>query len=271
MNASDGGWDSSGMKLTDWVKGGREKAEARRRGIFFDLYGTLIEIRTDEYDPWIYTTLAQYLSYLDVHISPEELKNRFFSWVETIMKQSPEKYPEVDVFEVFRNIMIAFGSTRPAKYRIVTVAMLFRSLTRKQFGLFPGVIETLGRLKQEFRIGLVSDAQWVFSEPEMEITGLKGFFEARLLSSKLGFKKPDARIFLKAMSALRVRPEESVYIGDNPSKDLVGARNAGMKCIMFKSSPSQFDGNRYDGLRPDACIQSHAEIEPVLDDILGKG
>ncbi len=259
------------MKLRDWVKGGGRKAEVRRRGVFFDLYGTLIDIRTDEYDPWVYTTLSQYLSYLDVHIAPEELKSRFFSWVEAIMKQSPEKYPEVDVFEVFRNIMIAFGRTRPARYKIVTIAMLFRSLTRKQFGLFPGVPETLGGLRQEFRLGLVSDAQWVFSEPEMEITGVKGFFEARLLSSRLGFKKPDARIFLKAMNALRVRPEESVYIGDNPSKDLVGAKNAGMKCVMFRSPLSHFDGIKYDGLKPDACIQSYAEIGPVLDDIFRKG
>lgn len=258
------------MKLRDWVKGGRERPETRRNGVFFDLYGTLIDIRTDEYDPWVYLTLAQYLSYLDVHISPEELKSRFFGWVEAMMKQSPEKYPEVDVFEVFRNIMTAFGRTRPTKYRIVTAAMLFRSLTRKQFGLFPGVPETLGRLKQRFRLGLISDAQWVFSEPEMEITGVKGFFETRLLSSKLGFKKPDARIFLKAMNALRVRPEDAVYIGDNPSKDLVGARNSGMKCIIFRSPLSQFDGTKYNGFRPDACIQSYAELNPILDDIFGK-
>lgn len=259
------------MKLSDWVRSGSAGTEIRRKGVFFDLYGTLIDIRTDEYDPWVYATLSQYLSYLDVRIGPDELKNRFFGWVEALMKQSPERHPEVDVFEVFRNIMTAFGSTRPSRQRIVNVAMLFRSLTRRQFGIFPGVSETLGRLKQRYRLGLVSDAQWVFSEPEMEITGVRMFFETRLLSSKLGFKKPDARIFVKAMDALKVRPEHAVYIGDNPSKDLVGARNSGMKCIIFRSPMSQFDGSRYNGFRPDACIQDYSELDPVLDDLLGKG
>jgi putative hydrolase of the HAD superfamily len=258
------------MKLKDWVRGGKERPVGRN-GVFFDLYGTLIDIRTDEYDPWVYSTLSQYLSYVGVDIGPEELKSRFFGWVEAMMKQSPEKHPEVDVFEVFRNIMTAFGRTRPAKYRVVTAAMLFRSLTRKQFGVFPGVHETLGRLKQKFRLALISDAQWVFSEPEMEMTGIREFFEARFLSSNLGFKKPDARVFLKAMNALKVRPENAVYIGDNPSKDLVGAKNSGMKCIIFRNQLSQFDGTKYNGLRPDACIQSYAELDPVLDDIFGRG
>jgi putative hydrolase of the HAD superfamily len=38
-----------------------------------------------------------------------------------------------------------------------------------------------------------------------------------------------------AMKKLMINPEESVYIGDNPQKDLVGAKKAGMKFILFKS------------------------------------
>ena len=34
-----------------------------KKAVVFDLYGTLIDIRTDEDDPWVYQTLSRFLSY----------------------------------------------------------------------------------------------------------------------------------------------------------------------------------------------------------------
>ena len=48
-------------------------------------------------------------------------------------------------------------------------------------------------------------------------------------------KKPDAQIFLQALKLLDVRPEETFFVGDNPTADIAGAHNVGMKTI-FKGS-----------------------------------
>jgi len=246
------------------MSGGRGefKGAAPRRAVLFDLYGTLIDIRTDESDPAVWGALAQYLGYLGVNVAPEQLRSQYLKRVEFQIASSPERHAEVDVFAVFRDIFAAYGRVKVSRENIIAAAMLFRSLSRRQFGLFPEAAAVLRRLRERYAIGLVSDAQWVFTEPELAICGLRDLFEVRVLSSRFGYKKPDPRLFAKALGALRVAPTHALYVGDNPARDLVGARRAGMSCILFRAS-----GNGT-GERPDAAINQHAELEAALGALL---
>jgi len=167
-----------------------------KKAIFFDLYGTLIDILTDENDPWVYSTLSRYLSYGDVKIAPKELKKTYFEDIQSQLKQSNEACPEVDVYKIFSNMMQRYGNKKYSKSAIVDTAVLFRSLTMRRFGVFQGVYDVLASLLGKYELALISDAQWVFTEPEMAILGLTPFFKFRILSSRFGFKKPDGRLFI---------------------------------------------------------------------------
>ena len=244
---------------------GERKGEAPRRAVVFDLYGTLIDIRTDESDPAVWGALAQYLGYLGVVIAPEELRSQYQKRVEFQLSSSPERHAEVDVFAVFRDIFAAYGRAKVSREKIIAAAMLFRSLTRRQFGLFPEAAAVLRRLRERYAVGLVSDAQWVFTEPELAITGLRDLFEVRVLSSRCGYKKPDPRLFARALAALHVVPEHALYVGDNPARDLVGARRAGMRCILFR--PMSNGSSE----RPEATVSQHAELEEAVAAVLPPG
>jgi len=233
-----------------------------KKGIFFDLYGTLINILTDEVDPWVYSTLSRYLSYRDVKIAPKELKKTYFEDIQSQLKQSNESYPEVDVCKIFSNIMHRYGNKTYSKSAIVDTAVLFRSLTMRRFEVFQGVYEVLESLLEKFELSLISDAQWVFTEPEMAMLGLTPFFKFRILSSRFGFKKPDVRLFDIAMKKLMINPEESVYIGDNPQKDLVGAKKAGMKFILFRS---EFKPNN--DFQPDRQFNDYSELLKIVEEM----
>ena len=233
-----------------------------KKALFFDLYGTLIDIKTDEHDPLIYSVLSQYLSYHAVKIVPDELENAYFEAIKWHFQQSKEEHPEVDVYEIFHSIMRKFGDTRISKATVIYTALLFRSLARKHFGLFPSLIETLTRLKEHYRMAIISDAQWVFAKPEMGMLSLERFFRMKILSSHFEFKKPDVRLFQIAMEKLRVKPEESLYIGDNLRKDLVGAKRAGMKFIFFGSDYKGF--NNY---QPDGFFNDYSELERVISEV----
>lgn len=232
-----------------------------KKGIFFDLYGTLIDILTDEHDPWVYSTLSRYLSYRDVKIAPKELKKTYFEDIQSQLKQSNESYPEVDVCKIFSNILHQYGNDKIySKSAIMDTAVLFRSLTMRRFEVFQGVYEVLGSLVEKYELALISDAQWVFTEPEMAMLGLTKFFKLRILSSRFGFKKPDTRLFDMSMKKLMIRAEESVYIGDNPQKDLVGAKKAGMKFILFRS-----EFKPYNGFQPDKHFNDYSELLEILE------
>jgi putative hydrolase of the HAD superfamily len=231
-----------------------------KKGILFDLYGTLIDIITDEYDPSVYSTLSRYLSYRDIKIAPKELKKTYFEDIQSQLKQSNEPYPEVDVYKTFSTIMHRYGDKEYSRSAIADTAVLFRSLTMKRFEAFQGVYEVLTSLHEKYELAVISDAQWVFTEPEMAMLGLTPFFQFRVLSSRFGFKKPDVRLFDMAMKKLMIKTEESVYIGDNPQKDLVGAKKAGMQFILFRS-----EFKPYNGLQPDRHFNDYSELLKILE------
>jgi len=158
--------------------------------------------------------------------------------------------------------MHRYGNKKYSQGIVVDTAMFFRSLTKRHFALFPYLSEALTHLRKKYRIAVISDAQWVFAEPEIEMLGLDRFFTLRILSSCFGFKKPDVRLFTIAMGKFGVRPEESIYVGDNPNKDLLGAKRAGMKFLFFGEEFQEYQ--EHNALKPDGIFSDYSELEEVV-------
>lgn len=51
---------------------------------------------------------------------------------------------------------------------------------------------------------------------------------------KKGRSKPDPYVFQMCLEKLHCKPVETIYIGDNPQKDFIGARKLGMGTIRIK-------------------------------------
>lgn len=234
----------------------------KKKAVFFDLYGTLINIRTDESDISTYEILSRYLAYHSVFISPDILKKIYFEKVQQHISQSKESFPEVDVYKIFFDIMHSFGNKKYSQNAVVDISMLFRSLTIRRFEAFDGIYDVLAEICRKYKTALISDAQWVFTEPEIEILGIDRFFKYRIFSSRYGYKKPDKRLFDIAMKKLEVKAEDSIYIGDNPVRDLVGSKMAGMKFLLFRT-----DCKTYNGFQADGCFNEYHELEYLLTSI----
>jgi putative hydrolase of the HAD superfamily len=232
------------------------------KAVVFDLYGTLVNIKTDEHDPGVYRELSRFLSYNRVYVEPDELYRSFMDKIKTQLSKSRLEYPDVDVLKIFTAIIHEYGSGKMAPRMPLYTARLFRSLSRRTFEPFPGVYAMLERLRDRYPLALVSDAQRCFTEPEIEMMKLGWFFDHIFMSSDFGFRKPDPRYFAMALKALGVKPEDSVYVGDNAYRDLLGARKAGMKMVLVRSSERS-----YEDLLPDAYLEDISELERVLDEL----
>lgn len=239
-----------------------DKIQMKKKAVFFDLYGTLINIRTDESDISTYEILSRYLAYHSVFIPPDILKKIYFEKVQQHISQSRESFPEVDVYKIFFDIMHSFGNKKYSQNAVVDISMLFRSLTIRRFEAFDGIYDVLAEICRKYKTALISDAQWVFTEPEIEILGIDRFFKYRVFSSRYGYKKPDKRLFNIAMKKIEVKAEDSIYIGDNPVRDLVGSKMAGMKFLLFRS-----DCKTYNGFQADGCFNEYHELEYLLTSI----
>jgi putative hydrolase of the HAD superfamily len=101
---------------------------------------------------------------------------------------------------------------------------------------FPDTIRILESLRDHYRLGLLTDGYQAVQEKKIAALGIAHFFNAITYSDTLGRNgwKPNPRPFQVTMRALGVKPREAVYVGDNPIKDFLGARNAAMWSIRVR-------------------------------------
>jgi len=231
------------------------------KAVIFDLYGTLVNIKTDEHDQELYRQLSKFLAYNRVYVEPDYLYHSYMDKVKSHLVKSRELYPDVDVIRIFSEIIHQHGVGKMEARLPLYTARLFRALSRKYFQPFPGVYLLLERLKERYALALVSDAQRCYTEPEIESLNLGWFFEHIFMSSDHGFRKPDPKYFNMALKALGVKPSEAVYVGDNPYRDLLGARKTGMKMVLVRSTEKEYEGHT-----PDAYLEDIAGLEGVLDE-----
>ena len=202
--------------------------------ILFDLYGTLVDILTDEWDMSTYRTLSQFLSYFEIYHTPEELAAKYQQkTAEKMMAYQEGPYGEIDVFQVFEEILIEGWHKQPERGMVIWLARLFRSLTRRRFGLFEDTLPLLQELEGNYQMGIVSDAQWVFSEPEIRMLGLSKYLDPIVLSSRYFIRKPDPQIYAHALRAMRIDPSEALYVGNDPETDVTGPQAIGMPVVLI--------------------------------------
>lgn len=100
-------------------------------------------------------------------------------------------------------------------------------------GIDHGTLDALRRLRHAgVRLGVVSNSDGR-AEEALIAAGLRDLFEVVVDSAIAGVEKPDPRIFLGALDALGIAPEEALYVGDLYEVDIVGARAAGMTAALL--------------------------------------
>ncbi|MDY6917335.1 MAG: HAD family hydrolase [Chloroflexota bacterium] len=211
------------------------------RSVIFDCYSTLIDIRTDEGKKEVFERLSLYLRYYGASVSAAELKASLEREKKRHLKSTVERYPEVDLEAVFRRVLERARLGNP--FLAESCCKLFRLLSRERFELFPDTLPVLQQMKRAgYGLAVVSDAQKTFCIPEGEMLGLNQFFDHIVLSTQYGFRKPDPRLFTIACSLLGVSTAEAVYVGNDPDKDVEGAKGAGMRVVLVNRGEKAVDG-----------------------------
>jgi putative hydrolase of the HAD superfamily len=106
----------------------------------------------------------------------------------------------------------------------------------------PGTRDFLDRLRKKFRTAVISNSDGEIDRV-LSRCGIAGCFESITDSGIVGVEKPRAEIFEAALTAMNVRSDESLYVGDIYSVDYVGARNAGMQAVLFDVAGAYRDRN----------------------------
>ena len=213
------------------------------KNFIFDVYGTLVDIRTNEYEDSAWEKLSETLSFYGVDYTPQELSETYFSSCEWQMRMGSAnfKHPEVDVVEIFRHIFENKGK-KAGKSLATHLAQEFRAFSTEYIRAYDNVHETLTKLKKAGKkLYVVSNAQSCYTKQELSKLGLRKYFSGIVYSSDYKCAKPDAELFKALIDKHKLDRKQCVYIGNDPISDVEGARNAKIDCLWIKTNLTPCD------------------------------
>ncbi|WP_141494452.1 HAD family hydrolase [Kytococcus schroeteri] len=128
--------------------------------------------------------------------------------------------------------------------------------------------DVLGHCLARGPVGIVTDGPEVMQAAKARALGLEAMGVHVVLSDALGGReawKPSPRGMLEVLQRMGVSPEVAVYVGDNPTKDFLAARAAGMHSIRYRQRGQlHADSEPAPGAQPDAEISSLTDLPSVL-------
>ena len=204
----------------------------------FDLYGTLVQIHTDEGAPHVWQAMARHYCAQGAQWTGEQLKARYFALIAQMEAATGAAHPEIRIEEVFAALFEEKG-VRAEAGMALHAARRLRALSTEALSLYPGAWELLDSLRAAGkRVILLSNAQRAFTQGELELLSLDRRFEAIFLSSDYGVKKPDPRFFEIMIKMTGIDPGRAVMIGNDARCDILAAKACGMAGVYMHSDCS---------------------------------
>jgi len=217
----------------------------RYTDLIFDLYGTLVDIHTEE-DDRVWEKTAFYFGFYGARYTGPELKAAFRSAMaerEAKAGQSYECFPDIPFEQVMGELFREKGVTENADTLGFQAAQLFRISSLAYVRLYPGVLEALAALREKgCRLWLLSNAQRVFTAFELKLLGLGEQLDGIYISSDYQCRKPDTRFFRALIEEQKLDVSRCLMIGNDLETDIAGARAAGLDTLYMHTGltpPSQ--------------------------------
>ena len=221
----------------------------RYTDLIFDLYGTLVDIRTDE-DETTWAKTAVYFGFYGAHYTGDELKaafQRIMTQRQASAGQNYECFPDIPCESVFAQLFQEKGICEEAEELGFHAAQLFRISSMRYIRLYPGVMEALKQLREHgYRLWLLSNAQRSFTAYELRHLQLDDKFDRIYISSDFGCRKPDLRFFQALLQENNLDPNTCLMIGNDRITDIGGAKQAGLDTFYLHANITPADQAKAD-------------------------
>jgi len=206
----------------------------------FDLYGTLVDIRTDEDSSSFWKKACILFEGCGASYGYAELKDAYFRKISELEKKNEREghHIEIDLSEVFSFLLSDKGISAD-KDTIVFLMERFRDLSVSHIRLYRNAVELLEMLREKGKkICLLSNAQKIFTMKELRDLKIEDLFDDIFISSDVGFKKPDSVFYRALLDKYGYDPKDCLMIGNDPICDVEGALKAGMDAYFIESGLS---------------------------------
>ena len=239
------------------------------KNYIFDLYGTLLDIHTDEQSKELWKIMRDFYNVYGCEWKQKPLRDAFFlcdaGERQRLAGLTGVRKPEIKIERVFARLLFEGGGHHSCSLTIggtdidrlrkkykediedmissvaesewaAACANLFRTASREYVRLYPNTMETLKALKEQgCKLYLLSNAQKIFTVPEIEAFGLQDILDKIYISSDCGMMKPEKEFLNKLMTEEELRPEETVLVGNEIESDISIALKGGIHSVYLNT------------------------------------
>jgi FMN phosphatase YigB (HAD superfamily) len=183
--------------------------------------------------------------------------------------------------KLFQNHIIEHNKTQNSRERVETILKLAgvqmpESETSKisDYGdqvalefrppVVPGIKEALDVLSKIYKLGVICNTGWHSAKTVRQLLkdyDFPKYFSHLTFSDEAGVAKPHKQIFEYTLEKLGFRAEEAVHIGDSEYSDIVGAKQANMRAILFTGVNDKYKDNN----SADLTISTFDNLVQILE------
>lgn len=221
--------------------------------IFFDLDHTLWD-----YDRNAQETLADLyqLNGFGAQVSLKKFVSTYYEVNEGLWHKYNRKEIDREYIKSHRFVQVFEKIGVDTKYASKSSEYFMQNCSRK-----PHLVEharsTLDYLIKKYKLHIITNGFNDVQPQKLSSSGITEYFDVMVTSETSNARKPDPEIFEDALNRADAQKHESVMIGDNPKTDIHGARDFGIKTILFDPSGKKRS-------MADISIQSLDELIQIL-------
>jgi putative hydrolase of the HAD superfamily len=145
-----------------------------------------------------------------------------------------DEHGYVDKAVVYRNFASEFDLPQTLAERLTAHFQdTYASFSR----CFPEVPSALADLRTHgLKLGIITNGATRMQEDKIRYLGIMDLVDDVFVSEREGLRKPDRRIFERALERLGVEATNAWYVGDHPVVDIRGASDAGLTAVWRRTS-----------------------------------
>ncbi|MFA5794545.1 MAG: HAD family hydrolase [Candidatus Brocadiia bacterium] len=163
---------------------------------------------------------------------------------------------------LLENLLNVLGIFSPELMgRLLQIYYNHKSSIRTYRGV-PKMLDVLGR---KYKLAILTDGNLLMQYNKIRTLGIEDKFDLILCSAEhpKKYAKPNSYCYRLVTEKLNVNPSETVYVGDNPSEDFIGAKQIGIFTVrVLQGEFKDFNSDKlYDA---DVVIKSIIELPKVI-------
>ena len=204
------------------------------KAVFFDFYNTLATHHPPREEAWVNACREMGIE-IEAKALFDSLPAADMYWRNEDSRSPIDKRPleeKIDFYARYATMIMQGAGIEIS--RDTALQLLAKIQQHKwEFKTYDDTLPILKELKKlGLTIGLVSNVVKDM-EPTYTQLGIQPYLDFKVTSSEVGCDKPQPEIFMAALEKAQVKPEESIFVGDQYHLDIVGARGVGIKGLLI--------------------------------------